>query len=332
MRFGVVGCGDIAVSQHLPALEREARAEVVGVVDADPQRAERAAATFDVPATYPDVATLLDRASPDALVIATPPHVTSKLAVQAIEAGANVLCEKPIATRIEDAEDIVAAVDRSDQVLQVGFKNRFSPLVRTMRRWIEEGRIGQPIIARIAVFDEAFTPEDHEHTARIQGFLEHGPPVVHEGSHQIDLLNWMFATPNRVTAVSATTNPTFPTPNYHVSVLEYGDRASATLEVGWWWPAMLEGDFHLMGPKGSIELSRSGGFVALTDGSSRQVVETQEDWMTVCFRGQLDGFIRTCEGEQQEGATAHDARDVLEVTLAIVDAAARREPIEFPRW
>ena len=112
-----------------------------------------------------------------------------------------MLCEKPVAVSLADAARLVEQVRASSLVLQVGFKNRFSPLVLALRRLIEDGRLGEPLLIRIGAFDEAYRPADGLHTERIRGFLARGAPVVHEGGHWADLLNWLLGPP---VAVSAT--------------------------------------------------------------------------------------------------------------------------------
>ena len=159
MKVVVIGCGDIAVSQHLPALARDERFEVVAVTDTVHERAERAAAQFSVPRVVDGVEQAL-ALGPDAAVIATPPHVSPLVAGEALAAGAHVLCEKPIAVTLEAADELVERVQAADCVFQVGFKNRFSPLVQGLRRLVVDGRLGEPLLIRIGAFDEAYRPDE----------------------------------------------------------------------------------------------------------------------------------------------------------------------------
>lgn len=326
MKVGLIGCGDIGFSQHLPALSRHSRIRIVAVADVSKDLATRAAREFGVPRVCRSAEEIMSM-DLDAVVIATPPEVTCRLAVDALQSGLHVLCEKPIAATIEDADLVVEAASRTDRVLQVGFKNRFSPLVRRMRQWIEEGRLGSPLVVRIGVFDEAYDPDDEIHTRRIRGFLEHGPPVVHEGSHPIDLMNWIFGPPTSVSAAAFQSEASFPAPNYHLAMLRYGNSATVKLEVGWWWPAIIRGEFHVLGPHGSIDLSRERGYVTFRNRTIEEHHEDDRDWMEVCFREQLDSFVRACQGEPQVGATAKEARDVLQVSLAVVAASEQAESI-----
>jgi predicted dehydrogenase len=328
MKVVVIGCGDIAVSQHLPALARDARFEVVAVTDTVRERAERAAAQFSVPRVADDVEQAL-ALGPDAVVIATPPHVSPLVAGQALAAGAHVLSEKPLAVTLEAADELVEQVAATDRIFQVGFKNRFSPLTQGLRRLVAEGRLGEPLLLRIGSFGEAYQPDDELHTGRIRGFLEQGSPIVHDGAHSADLLNWLLGQPTAVSATSHRSRPSFPAPNYHCAAIEYADGSLAKLEVGWWFPHMLAGELQVYGPGGVAELSRPAGYLRFYDG--REMVEEQndEDWQTVCFRGQLDAFHEAIEGGPQRGADVEAGRDALRLTLAVVEAAERREPVRY---
>src|SRR5581483_12170653 len=154
------------------------------------------------------------------------------------------------------------------------------------------------------------------------GFLEHGPPVVHEGAHSADLLNWLLGPPARVLASSVRSRPEFPSPNYHAAAIEYADGSAAKLEVGWWFPHLWQGELQVYGPGGAADLSRPNGLLRFHDGSRVEEVRCEEAWQTICFRRQLDGLVEAIETGIQRGADAAAGRDALDLTLAVAEAAA----------
>jgi len=330
LKVVVIGCGDIAVSQHLPALANDSRFDVIAVADPDLHRARSAAETFSIDHVLTDTDAAL-ALKPDAAVVATPPHVTPDISGRALEAGIHVLCEKPVAVTLGAADKLLEQEAASDRILQVGFKNRFAPLMQELRARVKEGRLGGPLIVRIAAFDEQYVPSDTLHTERIQLFLEHGPPVVHEGAHAADLLGWMLGEPLRVTASAVRSRPEFPSPNYHAAAIEYEDGSVAKLEVGWWVPHLWPGEVHVLGPAGSADLSRPEGYLRFHDGSDLEEIRFDDDWQTVCFREQLDAFAEAIETGVQRGADATAGRDALDLTLAIVEAAETGQPVGLGR-
>jgi predicted dehydrogenase len=324
----VIGCGDIAVSQHLPALANDPRFRTIAVADPELERARSAAEAFSVERVEADADDALSL-EPDVAVIATPPHITPLLAGRALDAGIHVLCEKPVAVSRDAADALVEQAAASGRILQVGFKNRFSPLVRELRARVVDGRLGSPLVVRIGSFDEAYDAADELHTERIRGFLEHGPPVVHEGSHAADLLGWMLGPPRRVTASAVRSRREFPAPNYHAATIEYPDSSVAKLEVGWWFPHLWSGELHVLGPDGVADLSRPHGYLRFHDGKQEDEIRFDDDWQTVCFRGQLDAFADAVATGTQRGAGAAAGRAALDLTLAIVEAAETGRPVQL---
>ena len=324
----MIGCGDLAFSQHLPALARDPRFTVVAVADPDETRAVHTATAFSIDRAFSDARAALDL-EPDAAVVATPPHVTPELAALALDAGVHVLCEKPVAVSLPAADDLVERAAASGRVLQVGFKNRFSPLVEALRGLVVEGRLGDPLVVRIGSFDEAYRPHDTLHFERIRGFLHHGPPVVHDGAHAADLLCWLLGPAAHVAASALRSDPSFPASNYHAATIDYPSGSVARLEVGWWFPHLWESEVQIYGSGGAADLSRPRGLLRFHDGEREEHVRCDEDWQTICFRRQLAAFADAIETGVQRGADAAAGRDALELTLAIADAAETGRRIEL---
>ena len=130
MRLAVVGAGQFG-KNHCRAIQESGRAELVAVVDIDAARAaEAAAAHGGEPLT--DYRTLAGRV--DAAVVAAPTSVHEEIGVRLLEAGIDVLVEKPIAADLESAARLAAAADRFGRVLQVGHLERFNPAVIELER------------------------------------------------------------------------------------------------------------------------------------------------------------------------------------------------------
>ena len=270
IRIALVGCGDIATTGHLPALRRSSDTLLVGVVDVDEEHRERAARAYGVP-SWPS----LDEAAEhnlDAVVIAVPPHVAPGLTMHAIELGLDVLCEKPMAVDMASAERVRDAAKGSDKVVQIGFKNRFSPLVEAVHRWLREGRIGSPVVYTIGGFDERFDPSDTIHTGRIRAFLEHGPSFVHEGAHLADYVAYLSdSVPVWVQAAGVRSSDEYASENFVSALVRYDNGDVARMEVGWMFPSSPRGEFRVLGPAGSGDCRprRSGGDAHFAGGRRR---------------------------------------------------------------
>lgn len=125
VRTIVVGAGHLG-TYHLEKVTADDQAELVGVVDIDPDARAKAAERFDVPA----VATMADlNVDADAAIIAAPTRMHLELGKRALERGLHILVEKPITTTVADARQLVAHAERAGLVLQVGHSERFNPAV-----------------------------------------------------------------------------------------------------------------------------------------------------------------------------------------------------------
>lgn len=151
-RIAVVGCGAIARVFHLPALAATPGvADHLIVVDRDPGRAEVAEREFRASRAATDHRQLLYDV--DGAIVAVPQEFHAEVAMDFLRARVPVLCEKPLATTLEQAAALVAAADAAGVVLAVNNTRRFYPAVRAARDWIRSGRLGR--IRRVEIYEGA---------------------------------------------------------------------------------------------------------------------------------------------------------------------------------
>jgi predicted dehydrogenase len=145
-RVGVIGTGWWATSYHLPTLAQHPHAELVGVADVDARKAEEAARLHGIPRWFDDHRSLLELGL-DAVVVATPHDTHFALARDALEAGADVLVEKPMVIEPEDARELVRLARRLGLRLHVGYPFPYTPHARALRGLVEEGALGELLTA-----------------------------------------------------------------------------------------------------------------------------------------------------------------------------------------
>src|SRR5262245_61721946 len=108
MRIALVGLGEAGFTIHLPALAGMRGVELVGAADSDEPRRQRAAKRFAVP-VFADADEMLRAAAPDVVVVGTPPDSHADCCLRAITAGAHVVCEKPFAASVSEADRVLGA-------------------------------------------------------------------------------------------------------------------------------------------------------------------------------------------------------------------------------
>ena len=149
LRFGVIGTGEFTQACHVPGLQSHPQAEVVALCGSEYDRVRTLANRFGIPDVYIDYRELCSRDDLDGVTIATPNAFHAQQALSAFEHGKHVLCEKPLAIDVQEAEKMLHAAQASGKVHQVAFTFRYGYAVRELRRRIQSGDIGQPYYLRV---------------------------------------------------------------------------------------------------------------------------------------------------------------------------------------
>jgi len=144
LRVGVIGAGAWAAFAHIPGWKRDPRCEVVTVCDVVRERAEDAAARFDIGDVGADWQAVVSRADLDVIDIVTPSSTHHELALAALEAGKHVLCEKPVAYDFRDTSRAADLAKGKGLLTKLGFTFRYTPGVQYAKALIEEGFVGVP--------------------------------------------------------------------------------------------------------------------------------------------------------------------------------------------
>ncbi|WP_010273138.1 Gfo/Idh/MocA family protein [Paenibacillus senegalensis] len=293
IRLAVIGCGDIAVTRHIPTIVNHPNAVLAALCDADSERLRSLEAQYGGVRMTTDFHEILSDPTVEAVIIATPPWVTPIITQEALQAGKHVLCEKPMATDLETAEEVIETQKITGKQLQIGLTYRHGPLMEKLRSWIEDGRLGSPLLYRLGIFEEPWNPvRDPEHYKRIFQTMAHGSPSLHDGAHVADFLYFLTqSTVTRVDSFGLRTRDEFPSSNYDVSIIRFANGDMAKIEIGWFFPKLPLGEFEVVGPKGYASFDRFNGAVQLVSESHKETVELEEEMAAVCFRSQLESFL-----------------------------------------
>lgn len=138
---GVVGCGSIANGRHIPALQANPRVSLSTVYDHNWSNAEKTAEDHDILNIYDDYESFL-ASDLDLVTISTPPFTHADYTVKALETETNVLCEKPMAVKLEDAKNMISATEKSGVELGIVHNFLYSRSVRKARRLVQNGKFG----------------------------------------------------------------------------------------------------------------------------------------------------------------------------------------------
>ncbi|MDQ2855817.1 MAG: Gfo/Idh/MocA family oxidoreductase [Acidobacteriota bacterium] len=205
LKWGLIGCGDIARKRVAPALSNAASSELIAVSRAQPDLAASFAAAFGAERWYAEWHDLLSDDEIDAVYIATPVHLHGEQAIAAAEAGKHVLCEKPMAMNARECDRMIDAAASHSVKLGIAYYRRFYPVVARVKEIIQSGEIGVPVLAQMEAF-EWFNPvPGHPRSWLLQKNLAGGGPMFDFGCHRIEVLLNVFGPINEVKALTANT-------------------------------------------------------------------------------------------------------------------------------
>jgi myo-inositol 2-dehydrogenase/D-chiro-inositol 1-dehydrogenase len=191
IRLGIVGCGDVTQSRHLPALRRVPGVKVTALADVDSLRLERVAARFGVARRYTDYRELIAAEDLDAVAVCVPPQHHALVAAAAIEADKHVFIEKPLALSLEECDHLRERAAAHDALkVMVGFNLRWHRLVREAVEIIRSGDLGDIKLVR-TVFTSGVRQLSNYADWRKQSQTG-GGALFELGVHHFDLLRFLF--------------------------------------------------------------------------------------------------------------------------------------------
>lgn len=150
IKVGIVGCGLISTEKYIPIFQRlRYRANIVGICDVDEDVLRHVASKFGIPNALTGFSVMLSEQKPDLAVICTPPRTHADLAVRAMQEGAHVLVEKPMATSVMDCERMIEAAARCNRKLGVMHNQLFNPAFEKARQIVSSKAFGRFLGMRI---------------------------------------------------------------------------------------------------------------------------------------------------------------------------------------
>jgi predicted dehydrogenase len=152
LKIGVIGGGHIVDHRHLPVFKKLADVEVEAICDKQESIAKKTAEKFGIKRYYSDLSDMLKKEKLDIVDVCTPPKTHLALATEALEAGCNVLAEKPLAMNVNDVNEMYKLAQANNVKLCVVHQNLFNPAVQKARRLVNDGTLGEIISADVGTF------------------------------------------------------------------------------------------------------------------------------------------------------------------------------------
>lgn len=262
LHIGLIGCGFIAPT-HLAAWQKIEDVEVVALCDSSRIRAESLARKSGIRPVYDDYLEMFEKENLQIADIAAPIDAHVPIALAAAQKGLHVLCQKPFAPSMADAEKAVAACRAADVRLMIHQNFRFQPFAQHLYKMLSNATLGKIFYARI--FHRLFFEVDKLPVAQLghnTPDLKHLPYYLNDKRllvlnmviHHLDTARSLFGEPRRLYASLRHVDPVQRGENHAVLLLEYPDL-DCYIEESWVTRGQELIGFRIEGEKGSVEIT-----------------------------------------------------------------------------
>ena len=344
MKYALIGCGRIAVNHIKAALNN--KLDIVAVCDVLPEAMETLLAKHGLEKDvsikrYTDYQTMLAENDLQLVSIATESGIHAQIALDCIDAGVNVIIEKPMAMNMADAEEIIRRSEEKGVKVSACHQNRFNIAVQETRRALEAGRFGKLSHGSI-----------HVRWNRNQGYYDQAPwrgtwaqdggCLMNQCIHGIDLLRWMMG--DEVDEVYGVTKQQFhdylQCEDIGMAVVKFKNGAVGTIEgTVNVYPKNLEETLYLFGETGTVKLGGTStnnidvwNFADESDADAKNK-GLQEATSNVYGNGHTSLFADVIDAIQHGRKPYVDAvagRNALEMILAIYKSQKTGQPVKLP--
>ncbi len=352
--IAVIGCGRIGTLRARLARQHPS-VKFLAVADRDPARAEKLKDLAGADFASADNTEVIRRPEVGAVIVATDEAEHTRPIIEALELGKPVLVEKPLALTLADADETLAALQRTGGNLRVGYSRRFKHRYLRAKEQLAQKRLGKITGATARVYN------GRGQTFTILRRDPHATPVMDVLTYYVDLINWFFdgVRPVEVVARGFHGKGVFREAGYDIddvsfALVTYEDGAVVNLGICYTLPA----DWPALGQSARVELLGTEGVMLLADDHTDQLIYTEHgfpdlmaaghqvkmsfmgasppgDWALGDFWGSLATETRVWIDHVITGrpcvlATPAEARLDLETTIAIARAARTGETVRLP--
>jgi inositol 2-dehydrogenase len=330
---GVLGVGEMG-RQHAENMRRLVpEARLVAVADVAAARAGQVASELEIENAFSSLDEMVQRKDIDAVLIATPDKFHAQAICVAAAAGKDILCEKPIAVTIEDAQLALAAVAKAGVRLQIGFMRRYDPAYAAAMKRIEAGEIGEPVIFK-SVGRDKDAPPIAAYQSNVNGMVFYNNTI-----HDFDLARWLMR--DEVTEVHS-----YTTVAIRPEVAQYGDVVASVVNLQFERGAIGNVESYvqaiygydvrteIVGSKGSIfvgTLHHTPAVFLSADGAIRPLAHHFLTRFADAYLAEVRDFVQNVLNDRPVRVTGEDGLRALEIAVAAENSYLQSQPCKVTR-
>lgn len=343
MRYALIGCGRISPN-HIAAAKKN-KLEIVALCDLVQENIEDKILKFNIDesvATYTDYQKMLLEQCPELVAIATESGKHAQIAIDCIEAGCNIIIEKPIALSLADADRIIEAAERKGVKICACHQNRFNKSVQKIREAVDKHRFGRLFYGTAHIRWN----REYEYYARAKWrgtWEQDGGALMNQCIHNIDLLRWMMG--DEIIEVVGMTDKLnhnyIEAEDLGIALIKFANGGygivEGTTDI---YPYNLEETLYLFGEKGtvkaggqSVNIIEEWRFSDILDDPDEVKARYHENPPNVYGFGHTPLYadvINAIKNDRTPYVDAKAGRRALELVLAIYKSAAEGTSVKLP--
>jgi UDP-N-acetylglucosamine 3-dehydrogenase len=310
LKVGVIGCGSWGLN-HARVYTELPSVELVRVVDLDRGRAEKTGLRYDVDWDT-DIYRILEDSEIEAVSICTPTITHADIALLSLEHDKNILVEKPMTNTLEEAEEVIRKSEKAGLKLSVGFVERFNPAVMEASRLIDEGVIGEVILA---------------HTRRVSRRpLRIGDVGVVKdlAIHDVDIINQIFKEePKQIFGIAGSIAHKFE--DYANINLSYHGNRNAFIETNWLTPKVVR-TLTITGSEGIINIHYRSQEITIEN--NERLLQPYLEYREPLYL-ELEDFASSILEDREPCITGEDGYKALKICEGALISAKKGEAVDL---
>lgn len=325
MRVGIISFAHMHAYSYASAFVDMADVELVAVADSNVERGQAAAAQFGA-AFYEDYQSMLKLDHLDAVVVCSENALHKEHVVAAAAAKKHILCEKPIATNVADAWEMIRACEANDVILQIAFPVRFSPSVHHIKRMIDNGDLGR-VVSMVGT-NRGTNPGGWFTELALSG----GGAVLDHTVHVLDVMRFLLGT--EVREVYAEVGSHFAEGDFDdcgLLMLEFENGVYASHDPSWnrsaSFPTWGDVTLEVVGTGGVTRMDVFGQRAHLFDDATGKLVF--RPWGDNIDALLMKSFVDAVHSHSQPLVTGLDGLRAMEVALAAYESARTGKPVRI---
>jgi len=341
LKVAIIGAGAIA-NTHIEAfLKLKEKCQIVAIADISRDKAQEKAVRFDLDASvFDDHKILLTETDPDLAVILTPPFTHKDVTIECLNAGVNVLLEKPMASSLQDCDDMIAAAEKNSRLLSVVAQNRFKTPMMKLKAVLDSGLAGKILHAQV---DSFWWRGKNYYDLWWRGTWEKegGGCTLSHAVHHIDLFQWMMGMPAEVQAVITNLNhENSEVEDFSTAVLVYADGrvgqiTASLVHHGENQRLIFQGEKASISAPWRVQASTTmdNGFPEENFSLEEQIDKFYKELPDVVYDGhlgQIANVLAALDGTEELLINGVDGRKTIELVTAIYQSGFTGKRVMLP--